>query len=238
MRSWPDCGRDSMFDLEQAIAEWRRRMLAAGIKTPVPLEELESHLRDDVEAQIDLGTDTQRAFESATRRIGPAMELRSEFQQANRTEPMNEQTKKQLRGILIIIAIIAIEVGLVLPMIARWSALGNTATVMQLLTDQLQAACLAIVLPLSLVLPLMVGALAPRDAGNVLPIMVGALPPQEDEKAKRWIRTVWTGQLLMAAGGLWIILLPLHPMFGFLLAVVSCVVFACKLQRQLRSVAG
>ena len=32
-----------MFDLEQAIADWRRQMLAAGIKTPVPLEELKSH---------------------------------------------------------------------------------------------------------------------------------------------------------------------------------------------------
>ena len=30
-----------MFDLEQAIAGWRRQMQAAGIKTPVPLEELE-----------------------------------------------------------------------------------------------------------------------------------------------------------------------------------------------------
>lgn len=227
-----------MFDLEQAIAEWRKQMLAAGIKTPVPLEELESHLRDDVEAQIDSRTDAQRAFEFAAQRIGSAPELRGEFQQANRTEPMNEQTKKQLRGILIIIALIAIEVGLVLPMIAKWRALGNTVTVMQLFIDQLQAVCLAIVLPLSLVLPLMAGALAPRDAGNVLPIMVGALPPQDEGKAKRWIRTVWTGQLLMAAGGLWIILMPLRPMFGFLLAVVSCVVFACKLQRPLRSVAG
>jgi hypothetical protein len=38
-----------MFNLEQAISEWRRQMIAVGIKTPVPLEELESHLREDVE---------------------------------------------------------------------------------------------------------------------------------------------------------------------------------------------
>jgi hypothetical protein len=37
-----------MFDLEQTISEWRRQMLSAGIKTPVPLEELEIHLREDV----------------------------------------------------------------------------------------------------------------------------------------------------------------------------------------------
>ena len=36
-------------DLESLIANWRREMLAAGIKTPVPLEELESHLREDID---------------------------------------------------------------------------------------------------------------------------------------------------------------------------------------------
>ena len=37
-----------MFNLDQSITEWRRQMLAAGIKTPALLDELESHLRDDV----------------------------------------------------------------------------------------------------------------------------------------------------------------------------------------------
>jgi hypothetical protein len=44
-----------MFNLEQAIADWRKQMLAAGIKTPVPLEELESHLRDEIEWQMKSG---------------------------------------------------------------------------------------------------------------------------------------------------------------------------------------
>jgi hypothetical protein len=68
-----------MFDLDQAIAEWRRQMLAAGIKSPVPLEELESHLRDHVEQQVRLGIDPQQAFNTAARQIGYANELKSEF---------------------------------------------------------------------------------------------------------------------------------------------------------------
>jgi hypothetical protein len=44
-----------MFNLEQSIADWRRQMLAAVVKTPVPPEELESHLRDDVEDQMRSG---------------------------------------------------------------------------------------------------------------------------------------------------------------------------------------
>ena len=44
-----------MPDLEKSIAEWRRQMLAAGIKTPVPLEELEIHLREEIEQQMKSG---------------------------------------------------------------------------------------------------------------------------------------------------------------------------------------
>ncbi|MGO8763935.1 MAG: hypothetical protein ACLQSR_02225 [Limisphaerales bacterium] len=40
-----------MFNIEEAIAEWRRQMLAAGIEAPVPLEELENHLREEIEQQ-------------------------------------------------------------------------------------------------------------------------------------------------------------------------------------------
>ena len=31
-----------MFDLEKAITDWRKQMLAEGIKTPLPLDELET----------------------------------------------------------------------------------------------------------------------------------------------------------------------------------------------------
>jgi leader peptidase (prepilin peptidase)/N-methyltransferase len=68
-----------MFNLDQAVAEWRRQMLAAGIRTPVPLEELESHLRDDVEQQVQSGSDAQQAFVAAVLRIGHAGALKGEF---------------------------------------------------------------------------------------------------------------------------------------------------------------
>ena len=59
-------------------------MLAAGIETPVPIEELENHLRDDVEQQMRARTDAQQAFESAVRRIGQARLLKAEFRKAER----------------------------------------------------------------------------------------------------------------------------------------------------------
>ena len=72
-----------MFDLEQAIADWRQQMLAAGIKTPVPLEELEIHLREEIERQMQSGTNEQRAFEMAALQIGQADVLKTEFVKAN-----------------------------------------------------------------------------------------------------------------------------------------------------------
>ncbi len=75
-----------MFNLEQSIAEWRQQMLAAGIKTPVPLEELESHLREDVEQQMRSGFSEQEAFGSAIKKIGQPRLLKTEFKKAGCTE--------------------------------------------------------------------------------------------------------------------------------------------------------
>jgi leader peptidase (prepilin peptidase)/N-methyltransferase len=77
---------NNMFDLDEAIAEWRKQMLAAGIKTPVPLEELESHLRDDVEQQVQSGIDAQQAFEAAVLQIGNAGTLKREFTKVGETK--------------------------------------------------------------------------------------------------------------------------------------------------------
>jgi hypothetical protein len=84
-----------MFDLERSIAEWRKQMLAAGIKTPVPLEELESHLRDDVEQQVQSGLSEHQAFETAVERIGQASSLTVEFKKVNGTD---ESRKRKRAG--------------------------------------------------------------------------------------------------------------------------------------------
>ena len=72
-----------MFDLEPSITDWRQRMLAAGIKTPVPLEELENHLREEIELQIKSGFTGQKAFEIAAGKIGQANPLKQEFKKIN-----------------------------------------------------------------------------------------------------------------------------------------------------------
>ena len=54
-------------------------MLAAGIKTPVPLEELEIHLRQEIERQMKSGLGEHQAFETAVQRVGQAGALKTEF---------------------------------------------------------------------------------------------------------------------------------------------------------------
>ena len=60
-------------------------MLAAGIKTPVPLEELGIHLREEIERQMKVGLNPQDAFISAVRKLGPAQAVRAEFEKADET---------------------------------------------------------------------------------------------------------------------------------------------------------
>jgi hypothetical protein len=68
-----------MRDLDQAVSEWRRQMTAAGVSNPEVLDELESHLREDVEQQMRSGSNVQEAFDTAVERMGQASSLQVEF---------------------------------------------------------------------------------------------------------------------------------------------------------------
>jgi len=71
-----------MFDLESSIAAWRRHMLAAGIQTPVPLEELENHLRDEIARRVGDGASNAEAFTAAVTVVGNPGVLKAEFKEA------------------------------------------------------------------------------------------------------------------------------------------------------------
>jgi hypothetical protein len=107
-----------MFDLELAITEWRQQMLAAGIKTPVPLEELESHLRDEIDQRMKSGLDPQPAFEVAIRQFGQANRLKREFKKVERT------LMKRVMIILLGIFGILFGPGIILPALAKHRNLG------------------------------------------------------------------------------------------------------------------
>jgi hypothetical protein len=89
-----------MFNLEQAITEWRRRMTAGGIKAPVPLDELESHLREEIERQMKAGLNETEALEISIQKIGQARTLQNEFKKVDAASEERAWKLKQRLGMI------------------------------------------------------------------------------------------------------------------------------------------
>ena len=71
-------------------------MLAAGIKTPVPLDELESHLREEIERQMKSGSDEAEAFKTAVQKIGQARLIQDEFKQVEEAKEARDWKLTQI----------------------------------------------------------------------------------------------------------------------------------------------
>lgn len=132
-----------MFNLESSIVDWRKQMFAAGIKSPVPLEELEIHLRDEIERQMKSGLSAQPAFESAAHRIGQAGSIKSEFAKVDRTKTL-------------------VIRGLKLSILFSFSAFVVALNIY--LASELKIICLFDLGLLSFVLPFMASLQSPKDA--------------------------------------------------------------------------
>jgi len=76
-----------MFDLEEAIRQWRKTLLKNEALEDGYIAELESHLRDEIEHQISLGLTDQKAFEKATEGLGQADILGTEFYKSHIGRP-------------------------------------------------------------------------------------------------------------------------------------------------------
>jgi hypothetical protein len=111
-----------MFDIENSIAEWRRQLAAAGLNAPAPLEELEIHLREEIERQMGAGLKEQQAFETAAQQIGQPEAVENEFNKIGETT-MKEHWKR----IVIIgngIGNILIGLALIMPALAQYRHAG------------------------------------------------------------------------------------------------------------------
>jgi hypothetical protein len=84
-----------MFNVEQAISEWRQD-LAAAVKSPAALDELESHLREELERQMQSERDPQQAFRAAIRQVGEIDVLKSEFAKNRGLHEVVHQIKQSI----------------------------------------------------------------------------------------------------------------------------------------------
>src|SRR3989440_4857910 len=69
-----------MHNLEQLIAEWRKTMMTAPNVGSETLDELENHLRENVDQLIRSGMTEAEAFQRAVTQLGGAPTIASEFQ--------------------------------------------------------------------------------------------------------------------------------------------------------------
>lgn len=73
-------GTANPFDLEQAIATWRRFLASSKGLLPDDLDELETHLRDEYEACLATGLDPESAYRKAQQRVGDYDTIESAYQ--------------------------------------------------------------------------------------------------------------------------------------------------------------
>lgn len=108
-----------MNNFEPKIADWRRQLIAAGIKRRDVLDELESHLREDIERRARSGAEAAQLFEKAVAQFGQPQSLKAEFDQI-------KERKYMKRGVMIVVGIVGVMVGmaLVMPAVAQYRDLG------------------------------------------------------------------------------------------------------------------
>ncbi len=74
---------NTLFDLNEALGEWRQRMANAPAFTPENLRELEAHLKDSMVKLQSAGLSVEESFQIATRRLGSIETLENEFGKVN-----------------------------------------------------------------------------------------------------------------------------------------------------------
>jgi hypothetical protein len=82
-----------MFNLDSAIFEWRRAMSTDGFKGGALLDELESHVREDVDRQVQSGVGVEQAFDVAVSHMGRPGLLREEFSKVGQTGHLFDRWK-------------------------------------------------------------------------------------------------------------------------------------------------
>src|SRR5688500_12588538 len=76
------------FDLERQITAWRETIASdLGSRGPEIIDELESHLRDDVDQRVRAGRTPAQAWEAALTRLGESQKLAAEFRKSPPTAP-------------------------------------------------------------------------------------------------------------------------------------------------------
>ncbi len=104
-----------MREVENKVGQWHKEMLASGVRTPVPMEELEAHLRDAIEEGMRAGLSGEDAFVAAWAAMGAARDLSGEFKKVRKVKTM-----KRITAIVGGVLGVFIGMAFVMPAVAQW----------------------------------------------------------------------------------------------------------------------
>lgn len=89
-----------MFDLNEEILNWRDGLTESGTLSKSALDELESHLREEIESLAAGGLSEQESFWVARRRVGAAGDLGKEFAKVNKSAVLRTRLFWMVAGAL------------------------------------------------------------------------------------------------------------------------------------------
>ena len=94
-----------MFNLEKAIAGWRRGLEASPALSAEDIEELECHVRDQIADRVGGGATPEEAFGATLEEVGPYGEMEGEFrkvfwQKAHARRTLKEEVRERLDAAL------------------------------------------------------------------------------------------------------------------------------------------
>jgi len=95
-----------MFELENAVADWRNQITAGGVCTQADVAELEDHLREQTQRLGGGGLTPEEAFLVAARRLGDTASLTHEFRKVN-ARPMFMRLFWMIAGILVYLLVMS-----------------------------------------------------------------------------------------------------------------------------------
>lgn len=93
-------GSGGMFELEQAVREWKERNETREAYKPEDIEELEQHIYDGVEDLLQTGLSEEEAFLVVLHRMGKPQELAEEFETVNKGEFFRKRFLMAAAGML------------------------------------------------------------------------------------------------------------------------------------------
>jgi len=96
------------FNLKENIEIWKSELSQNSNMTLDNIDELESHLQDEIQALQQLGLNTEESLLIAKSRIGNIEELTTEFSKINKEVYFKNRITPYLKGVLLFIAFITI----------------------------------------------------------------------------------------------------------------------------------